>query len=217
VGIESTSVFTLSDPQQLQALSHSTRVAILEALREPMSAASVARVLGQPRQRINYHLKELERVALVEPVEERRKGNFIETLYRAVARSFVVSPQIAWSNPRRLEAMQRQHSLGTLVEMGERLQADAAVLLDRAAFDGEQIASAGVTAEVHFASEADRAAFMDAFLRSTRELLEAHGSKDGEPFRAVFAVYPETGAEASPAEGASDGVGTHVRVHSADR
>ncbi len=190
---ESTSILTLSDPEQLQALSHSTRVAILEALREPMSAASVARALGQPRQRINYHLKELARVALVERVEERRKGNFIETLYRAVARSFVVSPQVVWSDPRRLEAMQRQHSLGTLVELGERLQADAAVLLDRAAFDGEEIASAGVTAEVRFATEADRATFMDAFLRSTRELLEQHGSKHGEPFRAVFAVYPESG------------------------
>ena len=186
-----TSILSLSDPEQLQALSHSTRVAILEALREPASAAAVARALGQPRQRINYHLKELERVGLVEPVEERRKGNFIETLYRAVARSFVVSPQVAWSNPRRLEALQRQHSLGTLVEMGERLQRDAAVLLDRAAFEGEEIASAGVTIEARFATEADRGAFMDAFLRSTRELLERHGSRDGEPFRAVLAVYPE--------------------------
>jgi DNA-binding transcriptional ArsR family regulator len=192
MAIETTSIHSLSDPEQLQALSHSTRVAILEVLREPMAAASVARELGQPRQRINYHLKELARVGLVEPVEERRKGNFIETLYRAVARSFIVSPQIAWSNPRRLEAMQRQHSLGTLVEMGERLQADAAVLLDRAAYDGEEIASAGVTAEARFATEGDRAAFMDAFLRSTRELLEEHGAKEGEPFRAVFAVYPRT-------------------------
>jgi hypothetical protein len=36
---------------------------------------------------------------------------------------------------------------------------------------------------------------MDAFLRSTRELLEQHGSKDGEPFRAVFAVYSGSGVE----------------------
>ena len=188
---ETTSVLSLSDPGQLRALSHSTRVAILEVLREPASAATVARALGQPRQGINYHLKELERVRLVERVEKRRKGNFIETLYRAVARSFVVSPQVAWADPRRLEAVQRQHSLGTLVEMGERLQRDAAVLLDRAAFDGEEIASAGVTVEVRFASEDDRAGFVDAFLRSTRELLEEYGAKDGEPFRATFAVYPE--------------------------
>jgi DNA-binding transcriptional ArsR family regulator len=200
---ETTSIFSLSDPEQLQALSHSTRVAILEALREPMSAASVARELGQPRQRINYHLKELERVGLVERVEERRKGNFIEVIYRAVARSFVVSPQVAWADPRRLEAMQRQHSLGTLVEMGERLQRDAAVLLDRAAFDGEEIASAGVTAEVRFASEEARAAFMDAFLRSTRELLEEHGAKAGEPFRAVFAVYPNAEDDAEQKAGGS--------------
>ena len=191
----SPAVLEVSEPEQLQALSHSTRVAILEALREPMSAASVARLLGQPRQRVNYHLKELERVALVERVEERRKGNFIEVLYRSVARSFLVSPQVAWSNPRRVQALARQHSLGTLVELGERLQRDAAVLIDRAAFDGEEIASASVTAEVRFASEADRAAFMDAFLRSTRELLEQYGTREGEPFRALFAVYPEATGE----------------------
>jgi hypothetical protein len=144
---------------------------------------------------VNYHLKELERVRLVERVEERRKGNFIETLYRSVARSFVVSPRVAWADPRRLEALQRQHSLGTLVGMGERLQQDAAVLLDRAAFDDETIASAGVTADVRFASEADRAAFMDGFLRSTRELLERFGSSEGDPFRAVFAVYPAAAGE----------------------
>jgi hypothetical protein len=57
-----------------------------------------------------------------------------------------------WSNPGRLKAMQRQHSLGALVDMGERLQADTVVLLDRAVFDGEQISSAGVTAKVSFAS-----------------------------------------------------------------
>ena len=32
---------------------------MIEALREPDSAANVARILGRPRQQVNYHLKEL--------------------------------------------------------------------------------------------------------------------------------------------------------------
>jgi DNA-binding transcriptional ArsR family regulator len=184
-------VYSVTSASELQALSHPTRVAILEALREPASAATVAREIRQPRQLVNYHLKELARVGLVELVEERRKGNFIETLYRAVARSFVVSPAVAWSAPSRVEALKRQHSLGTLVDLGERLQRDAAALLDRAAFDGEKIASAGVTADVRFANEEARGAFMDAYLRMTRELLEEHGSADGEHYRVMVAVYPE--------------------------
>ena len=86
--------------------------------------------------------------------------------------------------------MRSQHSLETLVGVGERLQADAAELLDRAAFDGEEIASASVVADVRFKTELDRAAFMDAYLRSVKELLEQYGGKQGDRYKAVLAVYP---------------------------
>jgi DNA-binding transcriptional ArsR family regulator len=186
-------VATIDDLDVLGVLGHPTRVALLEHLHDPASAASVARELGQPRQSVNYHLKELDRAGLVRVVGERRRGNFVETLYQAVARSFTVSPRIAWSHPDRVDALRRQHPLEALVQLGERLQVDAAALLDRAAFAGEEIASAAVTAEVRFASPEDRAAFMDAYLRSTRELLERFGGAEGAPFRAVLAVYPRGG------------------------
>ena len=184
-------VFEIKDSETLQALGHPTRVQILEALREPASGAAVARAIGQPRQRVNYHMHELSQAGLVKRIGEERTGNFVATLYQAVARSFVVSPQVAWSDPRRMEAMRSQHSLETLVVLGERLQRDAVSLLDRAAFDGEQISSAAVTAETRFASEEDRAAFIEAYLRAVTELTERYASKEGEPYRVVLAVYPE--------------------------
>jgi DNA-binding transcriptional ArsR family regulator len=186
------SVLSVDTSEALQALSHPTRVAILESLREPGSAAEVARTLGQPRQRVNYHLKELEKAGLVRRTGTRTKRNLVEVLYRSVARSFVVSPKVAWSHPDRVAALRRQHSLEALVDLGERLQRDAAALLDRAAFEGEDIPSAAATAEVGFADEDARAAFMDDYLRSTKELLDRHGAgKGGQRFRAILAVYPE--------------------------
>lgn len=189
------SVFSVRDPETLQALSHPTRVQILEALREPASSSQVARRIGQPRQRVNYHLHSLEEAGLVERVREERTGNFVATLYRAVARSFVVSPQVAWADPRRVEAMRSQHSLETLVLLGERVQSDAAALLDRAAFDGEQIASAAVTAEMRFASEEERAAFLNEYVEAVAKLTEKYASKEGEPYRVVLAAYPEGSQE----------------------
>lgn len=186
-----TQVYSVRDPETLQALSHPTRVEMLEVLREPASAAEVARRIGQPRQRVNHHLHALEHAGLIERVGEERTGNFIATKYRAVARSFVVSPSVAWSDPRRMDAMRAQHSLETLVVLGERLQSDAAALLDRAAFDGEEIASAAVTAEMRFASEKDRAAFLDDYLKAVAKLTDKYGSRRGEAYRAVFTVYPE--------------------------
>lgn len=137
-------------------------------------------------------MKALEEARLVERVGERRTGNFVETLYQAVARSFVVAPEVAWADPRRVDALRRQHSLETLVLLGERLQQDAALLLDRAAFDGEEIPSAAVTAEVRFASERERAAFMREYLRATSRLLERYGARAGDDYRVVLAVYPES-------------------------
>src|SRR4029079_11300369 len=69
-----------------------TRRLVLENLGQPRSAAGLARLLGLPRQKLNYHLRELEREGLAECVEERRKGNCTERLLRATARPLAVRP-----------------------------------------------------------------------------------------------------------------------------
>ena len=184
-------VRVLNDPQTLSVLGHPLRVRILDALRQPGSAATVARQVGHPRQKVNYHLKALESAGLIEPAGERRVGNFVESLYRSVASTFLVSPEVAWADPRRAETLGRQHSLQTLVMLGERLQRDAAQLLDRATFAGEEIASASVAAEVRFASEREREAFLNEYLRVTTELLNRYGTKDGHAYQVMLAAYPE--------------------------
>jgi DNA-binding transcriptional ArsR family regulator len=185
------SVMSVDDVATTQTLAHPLRLRILGALRRPASAAAVARELGEPRQKVNYHLKELERADLVKLVGERRTGNFIESIYEAVARSFVVSPRIAWPDERRADALAAQVSLENLVRLGERMQRDSAELLDRAAFDGEQIASAAVEAEVRFASEQQRSEFLNAYLQAVGPLLRQHGATDGDGYRVVLAVYPK--------------------------
>lgn len=180
----------MEDLDEVQALTHPVRLAVLGALRQPDSAAGVARSIRQSRQLVNYHLKELERARLVERSGERRKGNFVEQLYRAVAHSFTVSPRLAWSGPERNRALCDQVSLDHLVAMGEQLQRDATALLDRAAFDGEQIDSASVEADVRFADAAARSAFMTEYLALLGPLLKKHGSRSGTPFRVALATYP---------------------------
>jgi DNA-binding transcriptional ArsR family regulator len=184
-------VAVVTDPDAVQALTHPIRVRILDALRTADSAAGVAREIGQSRQNVNYHLKELERAQLVRPTGERRRGNLVEPLYEAVATTFVVSPRLAWSDERRGAALRDQVSLEHLVMVGERLQRDATALLDLAAFDGETIPSASVEAEVCFADATARAAFMQEYLAALGPLLKKHGSRDGDAFRVAVAVYPE--------------------------
>lgn len=187
--IDTEAVLTVREPAQVRALNHPTRVAILDALRDPAAAATVARALGQPRQLVNYHMKALEEAGLIERVEERRKGNFIEVIYRSVARSFVVAAEASWT-PRRAETIRQQHALGTLIDLGGRLQRDAARLLERATFEGVTIPSVAATAELRFLDEAARAAFVEGYVSALRSLVEQHASKEGEPYRVVLAVYP---------------------------
>ncbi len=183
-------VRAIADPKAVRAIAQPGRLALLEALQVPDSAAGVARKLGQSRQGVSYHLRELARVGLVEHAGERRKGNFVEQLYRSVARRFVVSAAFGWSKERLRAVLRDQASLSRLVALGERLQSDAAGLLDRA-LDGEQIASATVEAEVGFASAEERAEFVNEYLAAMAPLLRKHGSREGDPFRVAIAVYPD--------------------------
>jgi DNA-binding transcriptional ArsR family regulator len=182
---------TLSEPTAVEALTHPVRRRVLAALRTPASAAGVARAIGLPRQKVNYHLKELARARLVRAAGERRKGHLIEKLYEAVAGTFVVSPRLAWSDERREGALRDQISLRRLVGLGEHIQQDANGLLDRAAFDGEEIPSASVEAEVRFADEQSRTAFMGEYLAALGPLLTKHGARKGRGFRVALAVYPD--------------------------
>ena len=107
-------VVTLHDPAQINALSQPLRASVLEALREPDSAAGVARAVEIPRQKVNYHLKELERVGLVTHQGERRKGNFVEQLFQSTARRYVVAPGFGWDTERLSSALADQASLAQL-------------------------------------------------------------------------------------------------------
>lgn len=188
-------VHVVRDAEALQALGHPIRVRALEALRDPASAAEVARRIRQPRQKVNYHLKQLEQAGLVKRSGERRTGNFVETLYRSAASSFVVSPEVTWADPRRARVLQAQLSLAELVRLGERLQSDAVALLDRAAYEGATIASASVGTEIRFRSEAERAAFLSEYLSAVGRLVDRFAAPDGEPYRLMVATYPDVGAQ----------------------
>src|SRR5271154_1392678 len=82
----------VQSPEKAGVLLQPGRLRLLEQLTEPDSAAGLARRMGVPRQKLNYHLRELERGGFLELIEERRKGNCMERVVRAVAREFLIAP-----------------------------------------------------------------------------------------------------------------------------
>lgn len=180
----------IDTPEELVAVTHPTRLRILDQLRTRDSAAGVARRLGEPRQRINHHVRELAKAGLLVSAGERRNGNFVEQLYESAAGTFVLSPRITWGDGARVRALADQLSLRHLVEFGERLQRDAASLLDRASFEGVEIPSASVEATVSFANDSARSAFLDDYLRLTAELIEKHAAAGGDDYTVGLVVHP---------------------------
>ena len=67
---------------------------VLEELREPASAAGLPVRLGESRQRVNYHVRALEKAGLAELVEERPRRGCTERIVRATARAVVVDPDV---------------------------------------------------------------------------------------------------------------------------
>ena len=85
-------VAVIEDPAAAEASLDPMRSKLLAQLVEPGSATSLAAKVGLARQKVNYHLRTLERHGLVELVEERKKGNVTERVMQATAASFVISP-----------------------------------------------------------------------------------------------------------------------------
>ncbi|MGW4384792.1 ArsR/SmtB family transcription factor [Kitasatospora sp. NPDC004531] len=185
-------VAVIEEPAAAESSLDPIRSRILAALAEPGSAAMLAGRLGLPRQKVNYHLKELERHGLVELAEERRKGNVTERVYRATAASYVISPSaLAAVSPDPARSPD-QLSARWLLALGARLVQEVGSLLTGAARAGQRVASFGIDAEVRFASAADRAAFAEELSQAVAGLVGRYhdeSAPQGRRHRVVVGLH----------------------------
>lgn len=183
-------VQVLQDPGQAAALLQPGRLKLMEALRKPGSAASLARLLGEPRQRINYHLRELEEQGLIELVEERRKGNCTERVMRATAHSYLISPSALGPVGLSAGGAQDRFSCAALISAAARTIRDLTILRGRADRAGKALATISMETEVRFASPADRNAFTEELASCLFKLAARYHAPEGRLFRFLAGGYP---------------------------
>ena len=110
----------IENVEQADALLKPKRVEILRQLAEPTTCTQIGRLLGETPQAMYYHVKRLQAARLVELVDERRVRGITEGVYRAVARSFWVSPGVVGRlGPQR--AREEMLGLGYLLDLREEM------------------------------------------------------------------------------------------------
>ena len=195
----------IEDPAAAESSLDPVRARLLAELAEPASATMLAARVRLPRQKVNYHLRALERHQLVELVEERRKGNCVERMLRATARSYVISPAALGSvqpdpgrAPDRLSAQ-------WLLALAARMVRDVGALLAQADGAGEErqrrrVATFALDTEVRFASARDRAQFTAKLASAFAALVAEYHDETaagGRPHRVVIALHPSLPADAN--------------------
>jgi len=186
-------VAVIEDPAAAEVSLDPVRARLLAELSEPGSATTLAAKVGLPRQKVNYHLKSLERHGLVELVEERRKGNCTERVLRATAASYVISPRALAAVQPDPARSPDQLSARWLLALAGRLVRDVGDLITGAAKAGKPVATFAADGEVRFASAADRAAFAAELATAVAGLAaKYHDEKavGGRAHRVVVAVHP---------------------------
>lgn len=193
----------IRNPQAAATALDPARLAILERLKAPTSAAAVSRETGISRQKLNYHFKLLETNGLVEFVEERRKGNCVERLVRATAKQYLISPEALGKLGSNSAEVRDRFSAAYLASAAGRAIRDLAMVRSRADAAGKKIATLTLEANVKFASPETRNAFAEEFAESVARLVAKYhdeSSPKGRNFRLLVGVYPKPPEDAEPGD-----------------
>jgi DNA-binding transcriptional ArsR family regulator len=177
-------VLYLDRLEQAEALLKPRRVEILRRLAEPRTCTEIARELGDSPQKVYYHVKRLQSAGLVELAEERRVRGITEGIYRAVAGSYWVSPDLVGriGPPRASD----QFGLGFLLDLSEELQSDLAALSTEPA----GVPTLGISGDIRLRSD-QGAAFVADLQAAFQGVLDRYHGDEGTAFRLALACYPK--------------------------
>lgn len=197
----------VADPNAAAALLDPRRARILAAARQPASATEIARELGLPRQRVHYHVRELERTGLLRPAGRRRRRNLIEQRFAATARAYALSPELLGPLAADWRAFPDAGSPEYLLALTEQVREDLSRLLPG---EGEGTpASTSLKAQFRLESESRRAGFAAALREAVVAVIARHTAPDrredgragsGRAYRLVLACYPVADARPSGKE-----------------
>jgi DNA-binding transcriptional ArsR family regulator len=193
------SVECIEDVSRASALLSPLRLEILSLARQPTSASELARVLKLPRQRVNYHVRELARSGLLRQAGRRRRRNMVEQRYVASADGYLLSPEILGAIGADWRRVENPSSTAYLLALCCQMETDLC-RLRRGSDKTEKDASAlTLKSQFRFENDGRRQAFIRALREAVIRVVTEHttpylrpgGSPaPGLPYRLVLGCYP---------------------------
>jgi DNA-binding transcriptional ArsR family regulator len=183
----------VSAPERVSALLSPIRRRLLKSLAEPNSASGLARRLGLPRQKINYHLRELERAGFVELHEEIQRRGCVERMVRVTARTYTISHDFLEGLAVNPDSIRDRFSSAYLIAAAGRVVRDVAVLRERAASVEQHLATLAIETEVSFGSPSGFNAFAEELASAIARLAVKYNqehSRASRKFRVVIGAHP---------------------------
>ena len=173
---------------------------LLERLRQPGSAASLAEQLDMPRQKLGYHLRALEDAGMLTLVEQRPRRGFTERILMARADAFVIDPAIMGGAEEASETKQDRFAAEHLMRVAAGVVRDVTRMRSAAEAEEKRLLTFTVEAEVVFAAPDDIEQFTTRLAEALSGLIkEFEPDAGGRRYRIVAGGHPAAGDEAEQA------------------
>ena len=172
------------------------------------------------RQRVNYHLRALEKAKLVDLVEERQRRGCVERILIARAQAFIVDPGGDDGEDRKWRAaslgvsraVQDKFSAEHLIDTAADMVRDVTRMRAQAEKQGARLLTFTMQTDISFAEPGDLERFTTAVAEFVaREAAKFHTPGGGRRYRVVIGGHPSPRPTPRPTEPAGD---TH---HDRDR
>ena len=190
----SVTIDVIDEAKRAQAILHEARIELLQHLQEPSSAAALARKPGSPRQRINYPRRELEAHRLIELVEERRRGNVTERIYRRTGDSYAISTAALGPLGTSTADIGDRFSSAFQIALASQAVSELGRLQSAAGAAGKKLPTFALEVGVRFASADTRNEFAEELSAAVADLVRKYNDEnapEGRSFKFYLGAYPK--------------------------
>jgi DNA-binding Lrp family transcriptional regulator len=188
----------VADTPRAGVLLKPLRLKILAHARAPQSASSIAAALGLPRQKVNYHVRELARAGFLRRAGRQRKRGLTEQKYIVSARALLLGASVLGPMSADPAETADKMSAAYLLTLAAQMQREAGGAWRDAHAAGKRLPVLSIDTEVAFDTPEQRAQFAQALMRAVTQVVADHSvppaarraTRASRPFRLILGCYP---------------------------